>query len=128
MESTSQAGALLARSYTLPHGPRVRLRLSQKRDIPEIRALLDRCGVELGELDLARLIRADPRDTIAITATALVGVKESVLGFGATQVGAETPQLVCADPDGLEELLAGALRARAAAIALRPALGTIASG
>jgi hypothetical protein len=114
-------GALLARSYTLPRGPRVRLRLARQRDLGQIDSLLRREGTGRGELDLVRLLRADPRHQLAITATALVGSVESVVGFGAIDLGAPgvAPKTLVVDrelTDGLDALLADALIGRAQAL------------
>jgi hypothetical protein len=122
MDRSFDPGALLAQSYPLPRGPRVRLRLAQLRDAPEIRALLERQGVEPEELEIARLVRFDPRARVAICATALLGSTETVVGVGAIELDAnldaEPDTLVVDDEltDGLDELLKRALTGRANAI------------
>ncbi|HWF74449.1 MAG TPA: hypothetical protein VG186_13960 [Solirubrobacteraceae bacterium] len=113
-------GALLSRSYALPRGPRVRLRLARSADGAAIAALAAEHGVDLDPLALARLLRFDRR-RLVICAMALIGAEEVFAGFGAIDLepGAR-PGLVLVDQeltDGLGELLAAALAGRAAAIA-----------
>ena len=114
-------GALLARSYTLARGPRVRLRLARQRDLAPVEALLRREGPGPGGLDLVRLLRADPRHQLTITATALIGSVETVLGFGAIDLNAPgvAPKMLVVDhelTDGLDDLLCEALIGRAQAL------------
>jgi hypothetical protein len=122
MELGFDPGALLARSYALPRGPRVCLRLARIRDAPAIRALCERRGIEPDELELARLVRFDPRHRIVICATALIGLAETVVGIGAIELSAghpREPDVLVVDreaTDGLDELLADALVGRANAI------------
>jgi hypothetical protein len=110
-------GALLARSYALPYGPRVRLRLARRSDLPAIRALLERRGVPVSELSLDRLMRYDPRRRVVMCASALVGGTETIVGIGAVDLadGAD-PDTVVIDErltGGLGELLGAALVRRA---------------
>jgi hypothetical protein len=112
-------GALLARTYPLPRGPRVRLRLARPGDEASMRALAAEHRLELDPLVLERLLRFD-RGRIVICATALMGAEEAFVGFGAIELepGAE-PEPVLADEqltDGLGELLRAALSGRAGAI------------
>ncbi len=114
-------GALLARSFTLPRGPRVRLRLARLRDLAAIEALVRRESDEPDALDLARLLHADPRRQLAITATALIGLNETVVGFGAIDLEqpGRPPQPLVVDralTDGLDDLLCDALVGRAQAL------------
>ena len=114
-------GALLARTYDLPRGPRVRLRLPQRRDLPGIAALLRAAGRNPDQLELARLLHANPRERLVICATALLGASEVVAGVGAIGLTAPIgePQLVVVDrelTDGLDALLHQALAGRASAI------------
>ena len=110
-------GALLARSYALPYGPRVRLRLARRSDLPAIRALLERRGVPASELSLDRLVRYDPRRRVVMCASALVGGTETIVGIGAVDLadGADPETLVIDErlTGGLGELLGAALVRRA---------------
>ncbi len=122
MDSGFQPGALLAQSYPLARGPRVRLRLAGSRDADEITALYALNGLEYDRLEVAKLLRASPRDRIVICATALIGSAETIVGIGAIQVGASEPDILVADTmltSGLPELLTSALVSRADAIAKR---------
>jgi hypothetical protein len=109
-------GALLSRTYVLPRGPRVRLRLARPSDGPAIRALAAEHGMEGDSL---QVVRFDPR-RLVICAMALVGAEEVFAGVGAIDLepGAE-PELVLVDEeltDGLVELLTAALAGRAGAL------------
>lgn len=112
-------GALLARSYALPRGPRVCLRLARPRDAAGIAELFWTHGLEPDDLEVARLVRFDPRRRIAICATALVDGAERVVGVGAIDIddGAPgLPAMVLVDEhltQGLEQLLTDALVGRA---------------
>jgi hypothetical protein len=110
-------GALLARSYALPYGPRVRLRLARRSDLPAIRALLGRRGVPASELSLDRLVRYDPQRRVVMCASALVGGTETIVGIGAIDLASEAePDTLVVDDgltDGLAELLGTALVRRA---------------
>jgi hypothetical protein len=123
VEQSFDPGALLARSYPLPRGPRVRLRLAQLRDAPAIRALLERHGVDPEDLQIARLVRFDPRTRVVISATALIGSSETMVGIGAIELDANPlaePDTLVVDEqltEGLDELVKRALVGRAAAIA-----------
>jgi hypothetical protein len=112
---------MLSRVHTLPSGVRVRLRLVQRRDEQAIRRLLAAGGLELKDIEVMRLVRFDPCTRVVICATALVGVSDSVVGVGAgDRTPGAVPELLVVDfavGEGLDELLAGALRARAHVIA-----------
>jgi hypothetical protein len=125
--SSFDPGALLSQTYTLPRGPRVRLRLAQRRDEPAIRALLAQRGREPEDFETMRLVRFDPRERAVICATALIGAAETVVGLGAIEIDPEAavgpdhePDLLVVDKritDGLDDLLRAALRGRAVALA-----------
>lgn len=116
-------GALLARYYSLPRGPRVCLRLARPRDAAGVRALLAARGVAPDDLGLARLVGFDPARRIVLCATALIGSADTVVGVGAIELGegaSGEPTLLVVDEqltEGLAELLRGALVGHAAAIA-----------
>lgn len=110
-------GALLARTYPLPGGQRVRLRLLRHADAPGVRDLLERVGLTVDDLQLKRLGRFDPRRRAVIAAVSLGAGGESLLGLGSIELGPRSqPELVVIDPDcgeELEGLLVNALLARA---------------
>jgi hypothetical protein len=108
----------VGRSYQLGGGPRVRLRMVRPRDAAAIRALLERQGLDVDELELARLLRFDPRCRAVICASALIGPTETIVALGAIDLDAQTPDMVIADADageGLRALVADALTSRARA-------------
>ena len=117
MPDPIDTGALLSRSYPLPYGPRVRLRLARRSDVPGIRALLAQRGVPASELSLDRLVRYDPHRRAVICATAPLGGTESIVGVGAIDMAPDAePDTIVVDErltDGLAELLAAALLQRA---------------
>ena len=111
-------GALLSRTYQLPAGPRVRLRLARRSDLPALRALLEQRGVEASALALERLVRYDPRHRLVLCATAPLSGTEAIVGVGAIELDGRTlePDTVVVDDrltDGLADLLAAALVGRA---------------
>jgi hypothetical protein len=115
-------GALLARTYALPRGPRVCLRLVRTRDLPGVGELLERQGIRPDELELARLVNFDPRRRLVLCATALIGTAERVVGVGVIdldQPPGSPPGLMVVDDlatAGLAPLLTDALRGHAAAL------------
>jgi hypothetical protein len=117
MPLSRDPGALLSRSYELPSGPRVRLRLARRSDLPGIRALIAQRGVEATDLELGRLVRYDPRERIVICAMAPVQGAETVVGVGSISLDGHTdPDTVVVDErltDGLGQLLAEVLVQRA---------------
>jgi hypothetical protein len=104
---------MLSRSYELPSGPRVRLRLARPTDLTGIRALLAQHDVEATDLELHRLVRYDPRERLVICAMAPIRGAETLVGVGAiTLDGASAPDAIVVDgrlTDGLAQLLADAL-------------------
>ncbi len=108
--------------HRLAGGIRVRLRLARIQDASAIEELLRETGTPVGELDVARLLRDDPRRNVTICASALIGSRETILGLGSITLGSDEPQLLVTDPEhaaDIEPLLRLALRSRAAAIASR---------
>ena len=89
-------------------------------DAPAIRALFARQGLEVDELDVARLVRSDPRRRAVICADTLVGPTETIVALGAIDLDAATPDTIVAEAELREELsalivdaLASRVRARA---------------
>src|SRR4051812_48948413 len=125
MLSTAMPDAVLTRSYALPSGLRVRLRLALLRDRPAVEALLRGRGVTAGELDVHRLLAVNPRERMVVAAFAPVDGAERLVGLGAIalEAGAELDTLVVDEQlaAGLGTLLAGVLRDRAEAHARRVA-------
>jgi hypothetical protein len=116
-------GALLARYYALPNGPRVCLRLVRPRDQAGIRELFDADGRPLDELELARPVSFDLMRRLVLVATALIDASETIVGVGSIELGEQgsgEPTLVVVDDvrtEGLDQLLTDALIGHASAIA-----------
>lgn len=110
------AGALLGRTYPLPDGTRVRLRMLHASDLPALRELFAERGVLAGDVALARLVRHDPRSRVVICAAAQLGGGEQLVGVVAGELDgeAELDTLVVDESfvEGLPGLLVGALQDR----------------
>ena len=117
MPLSRDPGALLSRSYELPSGPRVRLRLARPSDLPGIRALLAQHGLPATEIGLERLVRYDPRRRLVICAMAPLAGTETLVGVGAIELRLDAePDIVVVDEDltdGLATVLREALIGRA---------------
>jgi len=122
MTADFDPGALLARSYPLARGPRVRLRLARLRDQEGVARLFASHGLEPDQLELSRLVRFDPHHRLVIAATALIGSAETLVGIGSIELAdgpGGGPAFVLVDEvatEGLEDLLADALFGRADAL------------
>jgi hypothetical protein len=125
MPDSIDTGALLSRTYALPSGPRVRLRLARRTDGPGVRALLAQREVQASDLQVERLVRYHPSERAVICATAPLEGTEALVGVGAIELTeAAEPETIVVDErltDGLGELLDAALRGRAQAHARRVA-------
>lgn len=125
MPDSIDTGALMSRSYALPAGPRVRLRLARRSDVPSLRALLQSRGIDPSELALSRLVRYDPWTRVVICATTPLGGTETIVGVGAIDLRDDSaPDTMVVDErltEGLGELLHSALVQRAGAHARRVA-------
>ena len=113
MPLSRDPGALLSRSYELPSGPRVRLRLARRTDLPGFRALFAQRGVPATDFELERLVRYNPRERVVISAMAPIHGAETVVGVGAIDLdGDDEPDTIVVDErltDGLGTLLAETL-------------------
>jgi hypothetical protein len=122
MSPTLDPGALLARHYALPEGPRVCLRLARPRDRDGIRELFDAHGWRLDELEPARVLSFDVTRRLVLVATALIGATEAVVGVGTIELNGPVPDeptvVLAAEAlrRGVEPLLRDALVGHAATI------------
>ena len=123
MISGFDPGALLATSYPL-EGARVRLRMVASSDGPAVRALVAGCGCVGADFVAERLLRFDPRRRAVVCATALLQGAEVMVGIGAIDLDARTPAALPNPllideraPEGVADLLAGALLGRAQMLA-----------
>ncbi|HEX6391513.1 MAG TPA: hypothetical protein VFZ89_18760 [Solirubrobacteraceae bacterium] len=108
---------LLNSHTTLPDGSRVRVRLPQASDRAGLRALHDRLGLHLEDLDIARMLRFDPQALAVGCATVWNGSRETVVGYGAIHLRDEEPHLLICDEataPGVRDALDAALREHAA--------------
>jgi hypothetical protein len=108
-------GALLATSYELDDGSRVRLRLTRPTDLPRIHDFLDGA-----EAHARRLAFYDPRERLAVGATTPGDAGEEIVGIAEVELledgPAEVGVFVRDDhvESGLAELLSGASAALSA--------------
>ena len=122
MPASPSGGPLLGGSYQLDTDFCVRLRMARSSDTAPIRGLLERRAGTRG-IELAPLVQFDPRRRCVICATALIDSAETLVGVGSIDLDAEgDPEpdvlLVAAEhADAIAELLAEALRTRAAQVA-----------
>jgi hypothetical protein len=108
---------LLDTTTHLPDGARVRLRLPQAGDRQGLLQLYGRLGVHATPLDLERALRFDPRRRAVVCATAWVGVTETIVGYAAIDLDAQTLDVLMVDEDlapGLRVVLESVLTARGA--------------
>ena len=106
----------LRRTFPVPGGPPVRLRMAGPSDRPLVKALLERRGIEATELELRRLLAFDPARRHVLCALAPMDGHETVMGFGAIDAGAGEPDVLVVDERvgrGLAELLGRVLIERA---------------
>ena len=103
----------MADTHLLGDGTRVGLRLARARDETPIKALLARTGMRYSDLDVARLVRFDPRRRMVVCASELHHGTELVVGLGAIRLDSDRPDLVVADDrlsEKLSELVSDSLR------------------
>jgi hypothetical protein len=117
-------GALLARTWRLESGLQVRLRVARRGDAAAVRDLFARCGVEISDLEVERLVRPDPRRELTICAMTPLGGREELVGVGAVSFDREEPHTVTCDarmePDGarlVDEALRELVRRRTRRVA-----------
>src|SRR6202022_2392640 len=107
----SDPEVLLASSFVLDGGLRVRLRLARSSDAASIQRLIDSVATERQDLLVARLVHYDPRRRGVLCATALVGGSETLIGVGAIDLDYDEqarPEILVVDREpghALTELL-----------------------
>ena len=109
---------VFTRTFALPAGPRVRLRLAVSSDREPVRRLLAERGIDATELELRRLLQFDPARRRVACAFAPVDGRETLVGVAAIDLEPEASvdTLVVDErlTDGLGELMVGVLGERAA--------------
>jgi hypothetical protein len=94
----------MAHTHSISDGTRVGLRLARARDETSVKALAARIGAHYSDLDIARLVRFDPRQWMVICARALWHGTEVVVGVGAIRLDRDQPELLVVDDRLGEEL------------------------
>ena len=87
----------LRRTFPVPGGPPVRLRLAGPSDGPLLTALLERRGLLTDELDVRRLLAFDPARRHVLCALAPLDGAEVLAGVGAIDFGTDDPDLLVID-------------------------------
>ena len=98
----------LRRTFPVPGGPPVRLRMAGPAVAPLLAALLERRGLPADELDVRRLLAFDPARRHVLCALAPLDGAEVLAGIGAIDFGDDGPDLLVVDDrfaPGLSDLL-----------------------
>jgi len=106
----------LRRTFPVPGGPPVRLRLAGPTDRSQVRDLLERRGVAPAELELRRLLAFDPSRRHVLCALAPIDGQDTLVGLGAIDAGEDAPDVLVVDErlaGGLAEILGRVLVERA---------------
>ena len=105
-------GALLATSYQLRDGSRMRLRLARPTDVPLVRDFLTGDGNVDVDSDLVRRFTFyDPRERVVLAATMLDGGQERIVALGDAAFD-DMPEVVVEDDmaeRGVADLMAEAV-------------------
>src|SRR5437763_494673 len=105
-------GALLATSYQLRDGSRVRLRLARPTDVPLVRGFLAGKGdAEVADELVRRFTFYDPRERVVLAATMLDGGQERIVALGDAAFD-DMPEVVVDDDmekRGVADLMAEAV-------------------
>ena len=94
----------LRRTFPVPGGPPVHLRMAGPSDRLAVAALLERRSVPAAELTLRRLLAFDPAHRHVLCALAPLDGAETLVGIGAIDIGEDAPDTLVVD-----ERLAGGL-------------------
>ena len=87
----------LRRTFPVPGGPPVRLRMAGPSDRPLVAGLLERRGLPAEKLDVRRLLAFDPARRHVLCALALLDGADVLAGFGAIDAGADAPDMLVVD-------------------------------
>jgi len=87
----------LRRTFPVPGGPAVRLRMAGPSDRALVARLLERRGVPASELDVQRLLAFDPARRHVLCALAPLDGTEVLAGVGAIDFGEDAPDVLVID-------------------------------
>lgn len=111
----------IRRTFPVPGGPAVRLRLAVGSDRDRVRALLAGRGIAVDDLELRRLLSYDPSRRHVLCALAPIDGAETLVAIGAIDDGEDVPDVLVADErlggsvtDVLGRVLVERARSRAA--------------
>jgi hypothetical protein len=106
----------LRRTFPVPGGPPVRLRMAGPSDRALVSGLLERRGLLADDLDVRRLLAFDPARRHVLCALAPLDGHEVLAGVGAIDVGEDAPDTLVIDErfaPGLGDVLGRVLIERA---------------
>jgi hypothetical protein len=87
----------LRRTFPVPGGPPVRLRMAGPSDRALVGGLLARRGVAAGDLEVQRLLAFDPARRHVLCALAPLDGTEVLAGLGAIDFGEDAPDVLVID-------------------------------
>ena len=87
----------LRRTFPVPGGPPVRLRLAGPSDRAPAAALLERRGLAADDIDVRRLLAFDPARRHVLCALAPLDGAEVLAGLGAIDFGEDDPDVLVVD-------------------------------
>src|SRR4029079_13252755 len=87
----------LRRTFPVPGGPPVRMRMAGPSDHPLVAGLLERRGLAADDIDVRRMLAFDPARRHVLCALAPLDGGEVLAGLGAIDAGAGHPDALVTD-------------------------------